>query len=57
MRGADPVSRAGAPATVASRDGTTVELALRAPVRAITPGQSGVLYAAGERVLGGGVIT
>jgi tRNA U34 2-thiouridine synthase MnmA/TrmU len=29
---------------------------LSAPIRAITPGQSGVLYGADERVLGGGVI-
>jgi tRNA U34 2-thiouridine synthase MnmA/TrmU len=29
---------------------------LSEPIRAITPGQSGVLYAADERVLGGGVI-
>ena len=33
-----------------------LELALAAPVRAITPGQSGVLYGADGRVLGGGVI-
>jgi tRNA U34 2-thiouridine synthase MnmA/TrmU len=31
-------------------------LALTTPVRAITPGQSGVLYGTGDRVLGGGVI-
>ena len=44
------------PAAVASRDGDAVELVLTEPVRAITPGQSGVLYAADDRVLGGGVI-
>jgi tRNA U34 2-thiouridine synthase MnmA/TrmU len=32
------------------------ELVLEQPVRAITPGQSGVLYSAEDRVLGGGVI-
>ena len=31
-------------------------LALETSVRAITPGQSGVLYDASGRVLGGGVI-
>jgi tRNA-specific 2-thiouridylase len=44
------------PATVLTSDECTVELALAAPVRAITPGQSGVLYGAHGRVLGGGVI-
>jgi tRNA-uridine 2-sulfurtransferase len=44
------------PATVIGIDEGTIELALDTPVRAITPGQSGVLYGAGERVLGGGVI-
>ncbi len=53
--------RAGAvPATVAAAAvtaaGPTLDLALAEPVRAITPGQSGVLYGAGGRVLGGGVI-
>jgi tRNA-uridine 2-sulfurtransferase len=43
-------------ATVLAGDGDTLELALALPVRAITPGQSGVLYGAGGRVLGGGVI-
>jgi tRNA U34 2-thiouridine synthase MnmA/TrmU len=37
-------------------DGGSVDLALAAPVRAIAPGQSGVLYAFDGRVLGGGVI-
>ena len=44
------------PATVTQADGQGLELALAVPVRAITPGQSGVLYGAGARVLGGGVI-
>jgi tRNA-uridine 2-sulfurtransferase len=44
------------PATVVGGDGASLELALAAPVRAITPGQSGVLYGEAGRVLGGGVI-
>ncbi len=44
------------PATVSASGGETLELALSTPVRAITPGQSAVLYAADGRVLGGGVI-
>ena len=44
------------PATVVEADGETLALALAAPVRAISPGQSGVLYASDGRVLGGGVI-
>jgi tRNA-specific 2-thiouridylase len=44
------------PATVAAHDGGALTLALAAPARAITPGQSGVLYDAVGRVLGGGVI-
>lgn len=44
------------PATVVASGDATLELALAVPARAITPGQSGVLYAAGGRVLGGGVI-
>jgi tRNA-uridine 2-sulfurtransferase len=44
------------PATVLETGEGTIELALDSPVRAITPGQSGVLYGPGERVLGGGVI-
>jgi len=43
------------PATVRATTGTTIELALHQPARAITPGQSGVMYD-GERLLGGGVI-
>jgi tRNA-uridine 2-sulfurtransferase len=45
----------GAPATVLEYDEGRITLALAAPVRAITPGQSGVLYS-GDRVIGGGVI-
>jgi tRNA-specific 2-thiouridylase len=46
----------GAPATVLELEQGRLELALGQPVRAITPGQSGVLYGEGGRVLGGGVI-
>jgi tRNA-specific 2-thiouridylase len=48
---------AAAPARVThvSPDGRGLTLALAQPVRAITPGQSGVLYD-GDRMLGGGVI-
>lgn len=47
-----------APARIAevTPDHRRVTLTLAEPVRAITPGQSGVLYDA-ERVLGGGIIT
>jgi tRNA-specific 2-thiouridylase len=44
------------PATVLERQHDALSLALASPVRAITPGQSGVLYGAANRVLGGGVI-
>jgi tRNA-specific 2-thiouridylase len=44
------------PCTVLRADEGGLDLALARPVRAITPGQSGVLYGAGGRVLGGGVI-
>ena len=44
------------PATVLEREHESLKLALASPVRAITPGQSGVLYGSGNRVLGGGVI-
>ncbi len=43
-------------ATVASASPGSLELVLSSPIRAITPGQSGVLYSADDRVLGGGVI-
>jgi len=44
------------PATVATRSDDGITLLLDTPGRAISPGQSGVLYGAGEQVLGGGVI-
>ena len=44
------------PGTVLSCDPSGVELALTEPVRAIGPGQSGVLYGRDQQVLGGGVI-
>jgi len=44
------------PATVIFADQQAVELALAEPVRAITPGQSGVVYSSDAQVLGGGVI-
>ena len=44
------------PGTIAALAGDRVGLRLAEPVRAIAPGQSGVLYDAGERLLGGGVI-
>lgn len=43
------------PARVAAAEGGTLALELLRPARAVTPGQSGVLYA-GERLLGGGII-
>jgi tRNA-specific 2-thiouridylase len=43
-------------ATIIGRDDNSADLALVSPVRAIAPGQSGVLYAHDGRVLGGGVI-
>lgn len=42
------------PARVRDKEGT-LTLELLAPARAVTPGQSGVLYA-GDRLLGGGII-
>jgi tRNA-specific 2-thiouridylase len=44
------------PATVVSLDAGGIGLVLETAVRAITPGQSGVLYDTADRVLGGGVI-
>jgi tRNA-specific 2-thiouridylase len=44
------------PGTIAAHAGDRIALRLAEPVRAIAPGQSGVLYDAGERLLGGGVI-
>jgi tRNA-specific 2-thiouridylase len=46
----------GTPAVVVERKAEALLLALETPVRAITPGQSGVLYGEGGQVLGGGVI-
>jgi tRNA-specific 2-thiouridylase len=43
------------PARIAEREGAHVLVDLTEPARAITPGQSGVLYD-GERLLGGGLI-
>lgn len=43
-------------ATLLSVRNGSADLALETPVRAITPGQSAVLYGPGEQVLGGGVI-
>lgn len=45
-----------APARISGVAGDVVSLALEEPLRAISPGQSGVLYAADAQVLGGGVI-
>jgi tRNA-specific 2-thiouridylase len=44
------------PATVLSAGAGRLELALETAARAITPGQSGVLYATDGQVLGGGII-
>nr|MBA3659239.1 tRNA 2-thiouridine(34) synthase MnmA [Gemmatimonadales bacterium] len=44
------------PAIVLESSSEFVSLALETPVRAVAPGQSGVLYGADDRVLGGGVI-
>ena len=46
----------GVPATVVEVTADRVPWRWRSPVRAITPGQSGVLYDGEGRVLGGGVI-
>jgi tRNA-specific 2-thiouridylase len=44
------------PGTVDTIRNDRIALRLAEPIRAITPGQSGVLYDADDRVLGGGVI-
>jgi tRNA-specific 2-thiouridylase len=44
------------PATVRGATEGSIELDLHQPARAISPGQSGVLYGTDDRVLGGGVI-
>jgi tRNA-specific 2-thiouridylase len=43
-------------ATVVAHKDAALALALQSPVRAVAPGQSGVLYGPRGRVLGGGVI-
>jgi tRNA-specific 2-thiouridylase len=45
------------PGTIAATADDRLSLRLAEPVRAIAPGQSGVLYDADDRLLGGGVIT
>ena len=45
------------PAVVVEAGDGQLRLALDEPIRAVTPGQSGVLFDAADRVLGGGVIT
>src|SRR5881409_1747478 len=44
------------PGTIAAQADGCIALRLAEPVRAIAPGQSGVLYDASDRLLGGGVI-
>lgn len=44
------------PAVVRSQEGARCTLDLEVPVRAIAPGQSGVIYSFEEQVLGGGII-
>jgi tRNA-specific 2-thiouridylase len=44
------------PALVESAQAGRLRLRLLEPARAITPGQSGVLYGPDDRLLGGGVI-
>ncbi len=44
------------PATVREASALSLELELHTPARAITPGQSGVLYGTDDQLLGGGVI-
>lgn len=45
------------PATVTEATGDSLALDSDSPMRAVTPGQSGVLYSAQGQVLGGGVIS
>jgi tRNA-specific 2-thiouridylase len=44
------------PGTITAQADSRIALRLAEPVRAIAPGQSGVLYDADDRLLGGGVI-
>ncbi len=44
-------------AVVTAADGDRITLTSDTPLRAVTPGQSGVLYGSGDQVLGGGVIS
>jgi tRNA-specific 2-thiouridylase len=44
------------PGTIGANGDGRIALRLAEPVRAIAPGQSGVLYDTDERLLGGGVI-
>jgi tRNA-uridine 2-sulfurtransferase len=44
------------PARVTEASGPALRLRLEEPARAITPGQSGVLYGTDDRVLGGGIL-
>ena len=53
---ADRYRAAAAPARVRTVYDETITLDLLEPVRAVAPGQSGVLYSAEGQVLGGGVI-
>ncbi len=46
----------GVPGVVREHTAETLALDLAEPVRAVTPGQSGALYHADDRLLGGGVI-
>ncbi len=46
-----------AEAVVTSADHDSITLTSDTPLRAVTPGQSGVLYGSGDQVLGGGVIS
>ena len=45
-----------APCAVARADGGRATIALRAPLRAVTPGQSAVLYV-GDELVGGGYVS
>jgi len=51
-----PLRATPVPGRVRERAGDMLVLDLAQPVQAITPGQSGALYDADGRLLGGGVI-